>query len=173
MKQKNCKCGKNIFSEEKYCDKCFLKIFEKRIRKELQNYKWFKKKEKALIIDDKTTKTKIIKELVQPLIETAQIHVETGKKEKKGYRTISPENLEDTAEKFLETTIKNKKLKKDKKIRPLQKITDAEINQYAKIKKLKRYERKKSRIITFLDELEKKNPEIKYSLLKIIEQLKR
>ena len=167
----SCKCGKRALEGLKHCKKCFLRIFEKRARKELQRYPWFKKSEKVLIIDDGTCKTEILKELVLPLIEVIRIPVKIGKKQLKGHRIVSSENADDVIQAFLGQVLKNKKWEKDELIRPLRQITDEEINIYAELKGFKQFKRKKENILGFVNEMEERYPETKFALLKISAQL--
>ncbi len=166
-----CKCGKKKESDLGYCKKCFIKIFEKRIRRELQKYTWFTKKDKVTILDDGTCKVAILKQLVLPLLEQARINVKFRKSMPKAGRIISAENMEDVVLGFLTTVITNKTWKKDKIVRPLRQLTDKEINQYAKLKGLKEFKRKKDEISGFLTEMDKRYTETKYALLKSSEKL--
>ena len=166
----NCKCGKKAAEGLKYCKKCFTRIFEKRVRGELQRYPWFKKEEKVMILDDGTCKTEILKALVLPLIQEIRILVKINKKQLKGHRIVSPENMEDVIQAFLSQVLKDKKWEKDEIIRPLRQITDKEINKYAKLKGLQEFKRKKDEIQGFLNEMEEKNPETKFALLKSSEK---
>lgn len=172
IRMEKCKCGKKTMKRSKYCKQCFMKIFEKRIRRELQKNPWFKKGEKVLILEDNSCKTDIIKQQVVPLIKTAKIPVKIGKKIiSKGERIISPENLEDFIADFLKKILKNQTWKKDEIIRPLRQLTDTEIKQYAELKNLKKNKRKKDPILTFINKMEKEYPEIKFTLLKTSQQL--
>jgi len=168
-----CKCGKKTAEGLKYCKKCFLRIFEKRIRRELQRYPWFKKKEKVIILDDGTCKMGILKQQVLPLLEDVRVQIKIGKKKIKGCRIISPENLEDVVGEFLEKVLENKKFKADNVIRPLRQITDKEINKYAEFKSLQYFKRKKNDILKFVDAMEKDYPETKFALLKVSQKIQK
>ncbi|HDD70611.1 MAG TPA: hypothetical protein ENF94_00460 [Candidatus Woesearchaeota archaeon] len=165
-----CRCGKEALKGQKYCKRCFLRIFEKRVRKELQRYRWFKKGDKVLILDDSTSKTDILKEVFLPLVEAIRIPVKIGKRRRKGYRIVTPENADDECHAFLAAITKNKEWKKKEEIKPLRQITDEEIQLYIKIKGFNPYKRKKDELYEFIDDMEKKYPETKFALLKSSEQ---
>lgn len=161
-----CKCGKKLDKGEKLCNKCFLRVVSKRIKRELHNYRWFEKTEKVRIIDDGSSRAQILEEELVPLLKKAKIDVKIVKKKMKNTKIIVTDNLDDYAHDLIQTMTENKKWEKDELVRPLKQISDREINRYAKIKKLRSFKRKKDEIIQFLNDIEKRSPETKFAILK-------
>ena len=170
---KNCKCGKKPYKSIKYCENCFLRIFEKRMRKEMHNYIWFKKHEKVRLIDDKTCKTKIIEQLLIPILKEARIDVKIVKVKLKNARIILTDNLDDYNMAFLKAVMNNKKLEKDEYVRPLRQISDEEINTYSEIKDLKKLKRKKELIFDFMNAMDQRFPETKHAIINSIDLIKK
>jgi len=168
-----CKCGKKPNKGRKYCKKCFFRIFEKRMRREMHNYVWFKKDEKVRLIDDQTCKTKIIEQLLIPILKEARIDVKITKTKPKNARIILTDNLDDYNGDFLKAIMNDKKLEKDAFVRPLKQISDDEINTYAKLTNLPGLKRKKDLIFDFMNSMEQRFPETKFAILNSVDLIKK
>lgn len=183
------KCKKNkavvdLFYIKNLCKSCFFKIIERRLRKHIRLNKLFKKNDRILIIDNLSfyLVKKIIKDLpVKIFFKEIPVNSLNNKKIKdyirnnKINRIVIPWTLDDEISLFLENIFLNKKtrIKKDY-IKLLKTVTDKEIILFARLKNIKFRENKKNKEIKeFLDKLEYKHPETKFSLLRSINQLEK
>ena len=187
----NCvKCGKS--GEVKVqnlvaCEKCFLKIIEKRVRKEIRLKKLIRKNDKILIINDGTAEFFVSEYLLKNIIKDLPVEITSSKQDYKlgdivngDYnKLIIPWNADKEDEYFLENIFSNQKskywghfiIKEKTYIKLLLPVLQAEVEIFAKIKGLKFKTRKKTNISNMLDKLEKEYPEVKFSLLKSSQEL--
>ena len=163
------------------CKSCFLKIVEKRVRKELRTKKLIRKNDRILVVDNGSKEFAVghylLKNIIKNLpVKIAKIKTNKAilpKTTKKYDKVIIPWSLDDEAEDFLNALFNSKKQTKSSKkaIKLLMNISDEEIGLFAKIKKFKYRKRKKSKIKQMLDMLEKRYPGYKFSLLNSIKAL--
>ena len=181
----------------KLCNSCFLKLIEKRVRREVRFKKLFSREDHILILDDKTKESFVTQHLLRSILKHLGVTffifeienrfdldekklsaiVKTGSIDK----IVLPWSLDDEVEYFLSkmfTKLELEKQKKPPRIRLLRNVSEKEIETFAKIK---RYKYKKSKpynkdIGEMLDKLEKKHPGVKFSVLKsfdgLVEMLK-
>ena len=184
------KCGKlgkvkvqNLIA----CENCFLKIIEKRVRKEIRLKKLIRKNDRILIINDSTAEYFVSEYLLENIIKDLPVKITLSKQNYKLGDVISgeydkiivPWNADKEDEYFLKNIFENQEAKytghyriKDKTyIKLLLPVLQAEIEIFAKIKGLKFKTRKKTKISEMLDKLEKEYPEVKFSLLKSSQEL--
>ena len=165
------------------CEDCFVKIIEKRVRKELRINKLIQKNDKILLIDDGSAEyyisnyllPRIIKDL-PVTITTTKTTFELGKYVKGKYdKVIVPWNTDKEDEYFLNCVFENKempylghyKIKNKTYVKLSLPVLQSEVETFARIKKFKfKNQNKKSTVSERVDELEKEYPEIKFSLLK-------
>jgi len=149
------------------CNNCFIKIIEKRIRKYIRINKLIKKNDKLLIKDPLSLY--FIKKIIKSPIKIIN-------KKGKNAKEIFPWSLDDECSLFLDLFFnKNFNIKniENNKIKLFKTITDEELTEFSKIKHIKYKQLKKHRNINLLDNLNKKYPDIRFSLLKCIENIKR
>ncbi len=174
------------------CDGCFLKLIEKRVRKEVRLRKLFSRKDHILILNDKTKESLVSQYLLRSILKHLPVtflvfEVEnrfniSEKKLKTIVKTdavnkiVLPWSLEDEVEYFLSKMFGKLEFEKPKKplrIKLLRNVSDKEIEIFAKIKGFK-YKKSKpynKDIREMLNKLEKKHPEIKFSVLKSFDSL--
>jgi len=183
------KCKKNkavvdLFYIKNLCKSCFFKIIERRLRRYVRLNKFFKKNDKILIIDNLSfyLVKKIIKDLPLkiffkkiPISSLNNKKIKNYIKNNKINKIVIPWTLDDEISLFLENIFLSKKTKiKKNYVKLLRTLTDNELKLFAKFKNIKFKENKKNKDIKkFLDKLEYKHPEIKFSLLKSINQLEK
>lgn len=157
----------NLASLEPLCKDCFCKVIEKRIRKKIRLNKLFKKGDRILIEDELSffLVKKIIKDLPVKLFL---------RKSNKANKKVIKWTLDDKLLVFLKNMFFGKKLKKQKQISILDVITDNEALMFSRINKIKfKPNTKDKNIANMLNSLEKKYPEIRFSLSRSISELKK
>jgi hypothetical protein len=176
------KCKKPAKADIKHlggslCPSCFSEIIEKRVRKSLRDNDWIKPKDKVLVIDDGTIKAKAGIYILNSIFNKKPFNITVKKgtikgasKLAKGYnKVIIPWNADDEVEQFLDALFNAKKILKIKNIKLLIKISDEELDYFAKTKKIKGKKKAKSELGKKIDLLEKRYPGSKFGLLKSIE----
>jgi len=177
------------------CRECFLKVIEKRLRKDIRAAKSIQKNDKILLINNESKEYYVGEFLLKSIIKQLPVKIYVKKSKslkmpqkisKKYDKIIIPWSLDDEAEEFLNNIVgknqnKSKKSAESKKeIRILKNISEEEIEFFAKIKKFKyksaetktKAAKSRSKTKKMLDELEKRYPGYKFSLLNSIKQVK-
>lgn len=158
------------------CASCFAEVIEKRVRKSLREHKWIKPKEKVLVIDDGTLKSKtgiyILKSVFSGLpfnMDYKKCSISSAGRLSKGYcKVVIPWSLDDEAEQFLDSLFNCRKIPETDQIKLLINISEKEIDFFAKIKKISGRRNPKTKLGRMLDELEKRYPGSKFGLLKAV-----
>ncbi len=195
IEPKKCvKCGKpaSVVVQNLYaCKDCFLKIIEKRVRKEIRVNKLIKKNDKILIIDNSSPEFLVGEYLLKKIIKGLPAEISVKKspytigKEFNGSfnKIIIPWNADMEDEYFLKSIFENKKaayighfsIRGRLYIKPLINVLSREIIEFCKIKGLKanglNKKKQKSPVFDMLEDLESEYPEIKFSLLKNIKEI--
>lgn len=156
------------------CYSCFAEVIEKRVRKSLREQDWLKPGQKVVFIDNSTLKAAVAKYLLKSIFKGQPFDIDFKKasisyveKAAKGYdRIIIPWSMDDETEQFLACLLDNKRLPKEKYVKLLVNLSDEEILLFAKIKKLEGKIKKKSKLGSMLDELEKRYPGSKFGFLR-------
>jgi len=180
------RCGKNSRISLKHignmCNGCFLKIIEKRVRKDIRTKKLIRKNDRILMINNSSKEffvsgfllRKIIKELPASIAIRKSKKLNIGQAIAKKYdKIIVPWSLDDETEGFLGYLFNKEKQQKfsKKTIKLLKNVSEEEIALFAKIKKFRYRQGKKSKIKKMLDMLEQRYPGYKFSLLNSIKQM--
>ena len=166
------KCNKKATihqNKEDYCRNCFIKTIEKRIRKDARLNQYFKKDQRILVRSPLAEK--VVKDI------TKKFPVKILKKNIKAGIIIKETTMDDEIHSFLDTFMKNKinktKLKENKKeIKLFRTLTDSEYNTYAKLLGFKQKKRKKDNIDKTIESLEKRYPQIRYSIFQSLKKLR-
>ncbi|RLE38900.1 hypothetical protein DRJ17_02605 [Candidatus Woesearchaeota archaeon] len=170
------KCGKrkatvNI-SSNPYCQGCFLKVVDKRIRKTLRVDYNVKIRNTIMLLDDNSAGAIVLKNVLDNALRNYNFKV--LKRINKSYnKIVIPATLEDYVSDYLGAVFRGKGWKKNKKeIFPLRNVLDAEAEKYCMIKKLKFSKKERDKymldIIKMLDNIEKSYPGVKFSMMKSI-----
>lgn len=166
------KCKKNkklvhLPSLEPVCSGCFCAIIEKRIRKRIRLNKLFKKGDRILVKDELSffLVKRIIKDLPVKLFRKSN---KNGKMSK----IVTKRTIDDKLSDYLENIFFGRKMGKNRRTSILDVITDNEALMFSKINKIKFKPNKKDLVlVNMLDRLEKKYPEIRFSLSKSVSEL--
>lgn len=175
-----------------------MAAIEKRIRKNARLNRAFSAGDRILITDNNSKESEMNKYLVPRVIKDLPAKIFACKTKKANYfnnkklnafikkhkinKVVLPTKLDQECCDFLDAYFQNKrfngigyKIKKGNTeyVKLLRNITEEECRHFAKQKKLKYKENKKGKNQTniFLQELSKKHPEIKFSLLKSMDEI--
>ena len=163
MKCELCKKEATINLNKHFCNKCFFRVIQKRIRKYVRMNKLFKPKDKLVIKDELTYN--IIKDITKDMPLTIK-RQKTPKA-----KIITKWTMDDEINVFLNNFLLNKPTKKTTYIKPLIIITDKEATTLAKIKKIRFIPNKKTELWKAIDKFSEKYPDTKYNLIKSIKAL--
>ncbi len=165
--RKTCnKCGRE--SKEVFCDSCFVKVFEKRIRKHLRQLPF--EKLKNIIVTDKVSEY-LIKRII-----TAPINISHKTTNNKTI-IIAPVTTDNAIEGLLDYYFTGKKQKINQKnnqlVFPLlESITNEELKRFCQLKQLP-YTKKQTDIGKFISTLEAKYPGTKHALYSTLQELRK
>jgi tRNA(Ile)-lysidine synthase TilS/MesJ len=149
------------------CKDCFSKIIEKRIRKRIRLNKLFRKGDRILVSDKLSFY--LVKKIIKDL--PVKLFLEKSKKIKVN-KLVVKWTLDDKLLDFLESLFFGKKTRKPKQISILDVISDDEAVMFSKINNIKFKPNKKDKnIVGLLNSLEKKYPEMRFSLSKSVSEL--
>lgn len=171
MKSKCSKCKaeaiQNIeYAGLKYCEKHFLELIEKRIRKELRTKENIDIKQEQTILKEKSPEYELTKYFLKKIFKERLKLKDTIKKTK---NTILPTNLDVEAAKFLNSYFENKTYKEENP-KPLRIVTKEEIKLLCQILKIKGAPKKGNE---FLDNLEEKYVGSKFSVLRSMDHFEK
>ncbi len=148
------------------CNKCLVRIIEKRIRRDLTINKVFAPNDKILLLYNSSLKAELCKHFLKSISRDIPLKIDIKKTKTKKYnKIVLPKNLDDEIQAFLEALFTNQEYKKPKEIYLLRTVSDEEIQILKKILKLKGTI-KKTKLGNILDNLEKRYPGSKFGLFK-------
>lgn len=146
----------------------FLKIIEKRVRKDIRINKLFQNNDRIILNKDNSKEFFVNEYLLKSILKEKPVKILYKGKGKK----ILNKNLDDICAEFLDKLLSN--LEFNDEIVLLRTVTDKEVERFAKIKKFKFKDiKRKNKFKDFLDRLEVKHKETKYSLGKSIIELRK
>jgi len=155
-------CVETPFGERHYCDRHFLESIEKRVRKELRTKQKLDVKKEYFIFNDGSHEFELTKHFLKEIFNN-RLKLKLTKQESKAQ--IFPCSLDSETSGFLESFLDDKDYKK-KRFMPLIVVSQAEMEELCRIKKIKYKEKKFNGI---LDELESDYPGTKFSTLKTLD----
>lgn len=169
------KCRKNAVFEG-LCQRHFSELAENRAKQAIREIGWLKPREKILVVNDRTAAGVASEYLLKKVIGGLPVKITVKKKVEaaesaKGFgRIVMPYSIDDKTEMFLKQMFEGKKLKRGKKeLWLVEHLTDDEIEQLLKLKKLKFRQKKKSRLGLLLAELENRLPRTRFALARASE----
>lgn len=168
------KCGKKAdieYQKHRICEKCFIYILEKRIRKFIRLNDVFSKKDKILIVGE------LAGYFIKSLLDKNPCEKTYRKRKVKGDfdKIVIEWTMDDEIDSFFYSWFNGKKEKKfpKKYVKLLLPITDEEALKAAKILKIKFVPRKKNKDIKHIvDFMSSKYSETRYNIVKRIAELK-
>jgi hypothetical protein len=161
------KCKKSAIEEVEYagnhyCERHFLELMEKRVRKHIRVLGKIDEKKEYCLLDDGSSEFQLTKYFLER-IYSGRLKLKIVKTCKKNAsELIVPTNLDEQALIFLDEFLKNKK-KTEKRIMPLEVLLQKEVELLCGILAIKFKPRVKRNI---LDDLEKRHPGTMFSLFK-------
>lgn len=160
-------------NKRKLCGRCFIRYFEKKILYTIRKFGIIKKRDIIGYKKDNSLKGIVLEYILHFLAEKSNIKI-VKLPNKRTNKIATDSSLDSEAEKIIQILIKGNisELKKELPtegniIKPLYLFLDEEILLYAKLKKLKFVKKKVNtdKISKFLDESEKKHPEVKRAIV--------
>ena len=173
-------CEKNPVYEftnrRKVCKNCFIKYFEKKFLYTIRKYNLIKREERLGYYEKKDFRSVVLKYLIDYFSSRAgNTILKITLKNKNTFDKIVLDDTADFVSKEFFNNILNSDISESKKfsvnyknnIRPLFLFLDKEVRLYAELKgfKYKEISEKKNKVFLYFDELEKKHPEIKTSVI--------
>jgi len=158
-------------NKRKVCRNCFIKWFEKKFLYTIRKFNMLEKGDIVFYENKKDFCSVVLGEVLKIVESKGRIKLTQKKRYDKFAKSST---LDDSAFEILNSFLlkNNKNLKEilpiyKKNIKPLYLFLDKEILLYAKLKnlKFKKIKKKKDRISEFLNESEKKHPEIKRAIV--------
>lgn len=165
------------------CNSCFLKLIEKRVRKQIRINKLFSKNDNVLLLNDGTKEFYVTQILLENILKHLSLNtfflkindrfnlnqkkINAIVKKAKINKVIIPWNLDNEVEQNLEMMFTRVKHEKSY-IKLLRNVSEKEIEAFACIRNLK-YKKSKpfnQEINEMLSKLEKDHPDIKFSMRK-------
>ncbi len=171
-------CEKNpvyeFTNKRKLCKKCFIKWFEKKVFYVNRKFGLIKKGDVLVYKKENNFRGIVLEKILNLLSEKIDIEIAKIKTKNKKCKIVVEDTIDLTANKIVCEIIGGELKKFDefkpiygKIIKPLYLFLDKEVELYAKLKNLK-YEKKKEKrdkISSFINNLEKKHPEIKRAVV--------
>jgi len=165
MKCSKCKLKSTIntpFGERSYCDRHFLDMISKRVRKDLRINQNLDVKQKYHLKKEKTHEYALTKYFLDNIFKG---YLNYNSKSKKNL--ILSGSLDETTDEFLHTFLKNKKTK-NLAITPLRTVLQIEMKELCRILKIKFVARKNNELS---EKLEIMYPGTKFSILRSLDYL--
>ena len=172
------KCWKTAVFEG-LCQSHFSEMAENRAKQAIREIGWLNPNEKILVVNDGAAAGVAAEYLLKKVIGGLPVKITVKKKisaaaSAKGFdrfdRVIMPYSIDDKIEMFLRQMFEGKKLKKSKKeLWLVEHLTDNEIEQLLKLKKLKFKQKKKSELGLLLASLEQRLPRTRFALARASE----
>lgn len=164
-KKKCLGCGKKSsiklsYTKRKYCKDCFMKLIEKRVRKDIRQDKDIKPGKTIELLNDGSKEFKITKLFLKNIFEK---NLEVKEVKETREKTFIPTNMDREVNHELEVYLKNKSYESNGK-KLLDNVLEEEIIHICKIKNIS-YE-KTTKDNPLLRGLEQKYPDTKFGLAK-------
>lgn len=166
-------------NKRKVCKSCFVRYFQKKFLTTIRKFEMIKRGDVVSYNKSNDFRDVVLEDLLNMFSEKGM--VEIMRLPNKSNKVAISSTIDSEADKIFHILVEGdaKNLKEvspvDKKIiKPLYLFLDAEVLLYAKIKKLKfnKIKESKNKLSLFIDELEKKHPEIKRAILNSYLELK-
>tara|TARA_Y100000310_G_scaffold69290_1_gene64754 strand:+ start:15832 stop:16404 length:573 start_codon:yes stop_codon:yes gene_type:complete len=158
----------------KLCKNCFIKYFQKKVLYTIRKFKMIKKDEVIGYEKKRDFRGVVLFDILLMFSKKAMIEIIKLPTKKKINKKAVSSTIDSESDKITHILIKGKtsQLKEvspinKKQIKPLYLFLDEEVRLYAKLKKLKFKEEKikQDNISSFINDLEKKHPEIKRAIV--------
>ena len=161
-------------NKRKLCKRCFIRYFQKKVLYIIRKFKMISNSNMVGYKFKKDFRSIVLGNILEMFSKKTLIELVRLPSKKKVDKIAIPSTIDLEADKFIHEII-NKKLQtlkaikpvNGKVIKPLYLFLDKEVLLYAKLNKLKFIKEKqtKNKINSFIDELEKKHPEVKRAVV--------
>ncbi len=177
MKCFKCSKEKSTFRIDPFpgplCNSCFVKLIEKRVRKDIRINKRFKPNSVIRVVDDGSENAAVSIFLTKKIAKVIRSKVIVGDKGECDI-VVVPWNLDQEIQLQLERMFTSTKSEDNtKEVKLLKTVSQKEVTMFANIKDFKFKESKpyNKDITDFINQFEDNHPEIKFSLLKSFEKI--
>ncbi len=173
-KKKNIKYVYEFTNKRKLTKSEFLKWFQKKFLYTVRKFSMIKKGDVIGYRDKKDFRSVVLKDLLKMFVKKAPVEIVNISRSKKDItkRAVTSTSDTETRKIIRELINGSAKIKKagpviDNKIKPLYLFLDKEVKLYARLKRLKcgKQNLKKDKLYGFIEDLEKKHPELKHSVV--------
>jgi len=152
-------------NKRKLCKTCYVHWFEKKFLYTIRRFNLIKKGDLISYKKSKNLREVVLEHLLKMYSQKGIIKLSSTKSKKFANSDTADVESEKIVNAIIKKNILN--LKKENSFKPLILFLDKEVLLYAKLKNLKfKQEKRKNKINEFVDELEKKHPEIKQAIVK-------
>ena len=155
-------------NKQKLCKNCFIHWFEKKFLYTIRKFQMISKGDVLGYKNKKDFRTVVLIELLKMLVKKSPIKINNKKFTKKAIADTLDIVSKEIIDNLVKQRFKQKLKPVDKKIiRPLYLFLDVEVLIYAKLKRLKfnKIKKEKDKWFDFVEDLEKKHPEIKRAIV--------
>jgi len=166
-------------NKRRLCARCFVRYFEKKVLYTIKKFNMAHQGDTLFYEPQKDLRNIVLEESLKMFSEKAGVKLITAAGKDKNYKTIIPSTLDSEADEIVREIIsgdiKNlkgrlapfEKTRQGIILRPLYLFLDEEVLLYARLKKLKfkEHKPKKDKLVSFVEGLEKKHPEIKRAIV--------
>ncbi len=165
-------------NKRKLCRNCFIEYFKKKLLYTIRKFNMIKSGDVIWYKKTNNFKGVVLEEMLKFISDKTNIILITSQKRAK--KIAVDESIDSEAQKVLNTLIKGNASKikeylpvEGKNVKPLYLFLDEEILLYARLTNLKfrKTEKKKNKTEKFVDEFEKKHPEVKRAIINGILEL--
>lgn len=160
---------KSTYTDRRYCDKHFMEMISKRIRKNMRTSKEIDVKREYSLVRTTPHETMIAKHFLKEIFN-GRLKTKETSNPTKSTPLIVPRSLDKEAKEFLEEFLENKKGRQTQ-INPLRVVLEEEIKEISKILGIKYSENKETNKI--LETMEAEYPGTKFSLMKSMEEIRK
>ncbi|MBU1201803.1 MAG: hypothetical protein KJ583_02380 [Nanoarchaeota archaeon] len=164
-------CGKKpiiklSYTIIKYCNGCFVRLIEKRVRKDIRINKKIGRNKQIKLLNDGSKEFEVAEKILKNIFgEFANIK----KVNKTDKETLTPTNLDREARINLESYLQNEKTPKKTGKLILNNVLEEEIIIFCKIKRIKADNKEPKNDL--LESIEKKHPGTKFGIAKSFEKI--
>lgn len=168
MVTKCVKCGKKAsinlrYGQQNYCDGHFLELVEKRVRKEIRKHYEVDFNKKYELFNDGSAEYEILNYFLTSIFEN-NLPIKHTKEYEDKNTLFEPTNLEKEIGKFMQTFFENSHFNFTNTLKPLRVVPLKEIKELKRILNIEKPVLDQHN--AFIEELQKKYPSTKFSILK-------
>jgi len=167
-------------NQRKVCKTCFIHWFEKKVLYTIRKFEMIKPGDAIGYENQSDFRSVVLEEILKSFSKKANIKLVKLPSKKKINKIAIPSTIDSESDKIVKELINGKAKNLDKAkpvyknfIKPLYLFLDKEVLLYAELKQLKfsKQKKDKDKISEFINDLEKKHPEIKWAIINGFEEV--